>query len=380
MNEPRPAEKLARFVRLLRRDGYAVGVQETLDGLRVAGLSTPLDVELVRNGLRSLSCRDLAEWRRFDTIFDSFWFPERSSAEPELSAAARVDPRLRRIERQRGGVTGLAHAMETDLDADAAERQRGSGAGRQSTLARADFRFLADRRGQLEVERLAERLALRIRRRLTRRRRETTHGTRIHLRRTLRRSLPTGGLPLALRYLERRREPPRLVLLQDVSHSMTGYSPLLTRFVRGLMRVFVRSEAFVFHVRLYRITHLYRENDALTLKRRLESMNQLWMGGTRIADSLRQFNQAWSGRYVNSRTIVIIMSDACDTDDPEHLAEELETLKHRAARVVWLNPLLGRGGIPEDDFTPSALAQLDLVAPAHSLQGLERVADYLARQ
>lgn len=375
------AARLATFVRLLRREGYAVGVQETLDGLRTVSFTEPLNAELIRAGLRSLVCRDLEEWRRFDALFDRFWLPGKEPPASERSAAEMLDPRLRKPQAGRGGVTGLAHAMAEDAETLLADPdQGGGGAGRQNTLSRADFRFLTDRRDQRALERLAERLALRIRRRLTRRRREVARGTRIHLRRTLRRSLPSGGLPRDLRYLERRREPPRLIFIQDVSHSMASYSPLLTRFVRGLLRVFADAEAYSFHVKLHRVTPLYRETDVVSLRRRMEGMNQLWMGGTRIADSLARFNDQYAGRVLNGRCIVVILSDGFDSDRPEELVAALDGLRSRARRLLWLNPMLGRpGACAEEEFSPELLERLDYVGAAHSLAALGEAANYLAR-
>jgi len=370
-----PAERLAGFVDSLRAEGFRIGPGESVDALRLVAACTPPDAAVLRAGMRSLLCRDPGEWRRFHALFDRYWFPDRAPPEPD--AAARVDVRLAQRRPRAPGVTGLGHAVdELPQGMDAA--RRGSGASPHSTLARADFRFLADRHEAREVERLAERLAARIRRRWTRRRRETGRRGRVFLRATLRRSLATGGTPVRRRYLERRQELPRLVLLHDVSHSMAGYQALLTRFTRGLMGVFPRCEVFVFHTRLNRVTHLYRENDAETLRARLEGMSKLWLGGTRIASALASFNREHAPRMVDGRTLVLVLSDGCDTDDPGGLAEEVARLARRAGRVLWLDPLLERGEVPSLDGSLPAVAHLvEAVLPAHSLEALGRVCDHL---
>lgn len=380
MHPDTPAGRIAGFVRMLRREGYGIGVQETLDAVRAAGLSDPLDAEFLRAGLRALTCHDAAQWLCFDGLFENYWYPARARLPNELSAAETIDPRLiARRQARRGGLTGLAHAMDPDSIYSAEIQQIGAGASRQNTLSRSDFRFLTDRRDQREIEILAERLALRIRRRLTRRRREVARGTHIHMRRTLRRNLAIGGLPAHLRFMERRREPPRLVWLQDVSHSMASYSPLLTRFGRGMLRVFPDAEAFVFHTRLFRVTGLYREVNADALRKRLEARNELWLGGTRIAESLASFNQQYAGRYVDRRAIVVILSDGMDSDSPEDLVEAVRALRRRARRILWLNPLLEREGIREaEEFPPALRAMLDFIGAAHSLDSLGRAAEYLA--
>lgn len=370
-----PSRQVARFVRRLRREGFDVGIRETTDALRVAGNDHLLDDRLLCDCLRGLCCRDRKDWRRFETVFREFWFPEQVAVRE--GAAARIDPRLAHA--RRGGVTGIAGASrgEDGRDSD------GGGAGRQRTLAKADFRFLTDRLGQREMEELAGRLALRIRRRATRRRRERHCGRVIHMRRTFRRSLASGGQPLNLRYLAPRLELPRLLLLQDVSHSMAGYSPLLTRFARGLMRVFPRGEAFVFHTRLYRVSHLYRESDAVELQRRLESYQHLWLGGTQIAESLQRFHGQYASRYATRQSIALIMSDGFDTDDPQDLGRELRRLRERVRHVVWVNPMLGRREAreePDGDVTRGLGKLVDFVAPGHSVAGLQTVVDYLAER
>jgi len=371
------SERVARFVRHLRHEGFDVGIRETQDALRMAADQTLLDPHLLGHCLRSLCCRDRQDWRLFDSVFAAFWFPHQAEETP--NSVARIDRRLRR-----GATTGLAGAAETESDDGGPEQGAlGSGAGRQRTLSRADFRFLTDRHDQRELEHLAERLALRIRRRATRRRREHHRGRLIHLRRTFRKSLATGGQPLYLRYMAPRRDLPRIVLIQDVSHSMAGYSPLLTRFARGLLRVFPRAEAFVFHTRLSRVSHLYREVDALSLKRRIEAHNHLWLGGTQIAESLVRFQHEFAPRLLDRHSVVVILSDGFDSDDPVLLAEQLAALRRRCRRLIWINPMLGRRdptNEPDGDITRGLAAMVDFVAPGHSIEGLEQAVNYLARQ
>ncbi len=329
-----PARRVAGFVRLLRREGYAVGIRETLDALRVIEVADPPDVTQLRAALRTLVCRDHDQWTRFRPLFDRYWLPGTAQdAEAEISAAAHIDPRLRRT--QSAATTGFARAV---FDEHGATDVPEGSAGRQKTLTRSDYRFLTDAGERRQIEQLAERLALRLRKRFVRRRRIATRGRRVHLRRTLRKALALGGMPLKRRFIVRRRVPPPLVVIQDISHSMAAYTPLFTRFVRGLLRVFRDAEAFAFHTELFRITELYRETDAAVLRARLEKMSQLWMGGTRIAESLAQFNREYAERMVNARTLVIVLSDGFDTDEPQRLMEELRALKAHGGCVIWLDP------------------------------------------
>lgn len=373
-----PSARIALFVRKLRAEGFHIGVGETMDALRIAGLCKPLDAADLRAGLRALVCQDVVQWHRFDKLFQDFWYPAQQAMPENISAAEAIDPRLLAGRAQRGGVTGLAHAMDPANDAYSASLQGfGAGASRQNTLSRADFRFLTERRDQRDLELLAERVALRIRRRITRNRRENARDGQIAMRRTLRRSLAVGGMPIYPRYLQRVREPPKLIWLQDVSHSMASYSPLLTRFGRGLLRAFPDAEAFVFHVKLFQVTSLYREVNVESLRQRLQSRNELWLGGTRIAESLAQFNRQFASRVMDSRSIVIVLSDGLDSDSPELLLNELMRLRARAHRLLWLNPMLDRDDLASAEVSPQLRQLIDYLGPAHNLESLVHAAEYL---
>lgn len=370
--------RLIQFLNFLRRSGFMAGVKETLDALRIVDLCGALHEQTIRHGLRSLLCRSRDEWARFDPLFDSFWYPQRQLVS---SLSVKRDPRILSSSRSTAA-TGFSHVMEDDAFLEGSAGEDGEdrrGAGRQTALARSDFRFLSDRVAAREMEALAESLATLLRRRLTRRHHLVKRGKKPHMRRTFRNSLAYGGLPIKLSYRERRRAFPRLILFLDISHSMAQYSYLLTRFTRGLVLNFPDAEAFLFHTRLHQITRLFRQTDIEVMRKQLEKRAPLWMGGTRIADSLKSFNRNFSRRVLHARSFVIIMSDGFDADAPELLVEELRLLRKRAKKILWLNPMLGQSNYdPSDNIPIDALPLLDLIAPAHSVKSLEEVITYLS--
>ena len=371
-----PARRVAAFVRDLRNEGYHVGMRESVDSLQVLAHCDPPDAQVIRDGLRGLLCRSREEWRRFDELYDRYWLPTTAEGlEPPLSAAELVDPRLQH--RRQLATTGLAHA---DTHQTTWSDPGFGGAGRQKTLTRTDYRFLTDKRDRRTIERLAERLALRLRNRLARRRRIAKRGRRIHLRRTLRNSLSVGGLPVHRRYVVRRRVPPRLVMIQDISHSMAHYNPLLTHFVRGLLRLFRGSEVFAFHTQLYRVTEWYRERDDSALQRHLQNANHFFLFPPLISSSFPTFNSHSSPRHVNGKTEVLVMSDGFDTDASDDLAAELDVLTGCAHNVVWLNPALGEGEPQSDEEQWTLGERVDLLLPANSFSSLASAVDVIARR
>jgi uncharacterized protein len=242
--------------------------------------------------------------------------------------------------------------------------------------AAAEKDFSAFGSGELEeIQRIAARIARRLAARPSRRWRSASRGPRLDLRRTMRRSLSNSAEPLDLRFRRRKPRKTRIVALCDVSGSMDLYSRFLLQFLYALQGTVARVESFVFSTSLRRVTALLREPEYALALRGLSAEVHDWSGGTRIGECLQAFNAGW-GQLIDRRTVVVILSDGWDTGDPALLGGELESLRLRSRRLVWLNPLLG-----SPDYQPltqgmqAALPHLSVFAPAHnlvSLRALER--------
>lgn len=364
-------ERMAGFVGWLRGHGFKIGVAESLDALRVAEYCTLQDSQRLRWGLKSLLCGHGEEWRRFDRLFEAYWLPATRNASAVSSNAVRLGGLDSSFGNGRQGGASETDRPQAGDDSDAAPGGARGGASARETTATTDFRFLADARQMEAMERMAERLARRMRRRLIRRRHLVRQGRRLHLRRTIRQSLAYGGTPLERIFKRRRRRLPRLVLLLDVSRSMSLYSYLFLRFARGLLGAFQDAQAFVYHTRLIPVSEVLREPDMERLKEKLSLLALGWAGGTRIGESLQAFNRQYARQSLNSRSVVVIMSDGFDTGPPQVLAEELRQIRRRARKIVWLNPLLGREGYqPLAGGMQAALPFIDVFASAHSLESL----------
>lgn len=356
------------FVHRLRAADFDVNTEDAaLIGRALNGLSSP-DLRLSRNACRAVCCRRQYDWQRFNALFDAYWFPQYGHVHevPDRPEGEQSSSRS-------GGLAGIGAGTDVFDGYKSDDASLGAGAGRQTTLAKADFRFLNNRDAMRRVEELAERLAHQMRSRLSRRRKPARRAGQLALRPTLRASVRTGGLPLDPWYSRRRREPPNLVLLHDVSHSMTFNNPLLFRFTRGLVRRFNTTEAFVFNTRLFRVTPIFRETSITRMRESLEKNNRIWLGGTCIADSLSQFREHFAQQTVKADSLLIIISDGFDSNEPQRLADELQALKHRCRRLVWLNPMLERVGFdPDKEAVWNIRRNVDRLLPAHSLDALRR--------
>jgi uncharacterized protein with von Willebrand factor type A (vWA) domain len=358
----RAGDRLAGFPRFLRANGFGVGAADSVETLQAAAQVGVLDARVLRWSLKALLCGRCDEWRRFDALFDAWFLPANRWAAPE----------------QRSVVTGGQGAAARAAESDAAEgddslRPRDAASPAES-LASADFRDLDERAHVLEVEALMRRFARELRRIRLRRQAHARHGRRLALQATIRRSVASGGTPFHLCWQAPREVRPRLVLLLDVSRSMAAYSFFYLRLARALAGELADVHSFIFHTRVTGVAEALRDPDPWRGQERLHLLAQGWGGGTRIGESLAQFNREHAPRLVHSRTAVLILSDGYDTGDPAVLAEALVQLRRRARRIVWLNPLCSRPGYaPVSQGMQAALPHLDLLAPGGSLAAIAAV-------
>ena len=363
-------EHTARFCRRLRAEGLRLGPGDTLDAARTLEAVDLLDREDVRLGLRTALVKRIEDVQLFDALFERFWsgggpVPRNPPVIPPDSDEDREE-RLAASSRRRTG-TSLQSVEEISVPAPSA----------REALGKQDFASFGDEELRA-VTALARRIARRLRARPGRRWKHARRGEQISLRRTLREAMKTGGELSTLSYRERKLRRTRLVVLADVSGSMDLYARLLLQFLYALQNAFSSVETFVFATRLSRITEELRAPGYREALGGLSARVQDWSGGTRIGESLSAFLEGWP-RLVDRRTVVVVLSDGWETGNPEILGEALATLRRRAGRLVWLNPLLGSPGYePLTKGMQAALPHLDVFAPANDLASLEQLARHLS--
>ena len=362
--EKQAAARLTGFPGFLRANGFAVGGGDAVPVLQTAQRVGVLDSSVLRFSLKALLCGRIDEWQRFDELFEAWFLPANSWQRPERrDAAARSAPG--------GWPSGSAGDAAADDEEELRPRQAAS---RQETLTSADFRTLTEREHMLDIEALMRRFARQLKHIRLRREARARHGRRLDLPATIRRSVASGGTPFHLAWQDRRRVRPRLVLLIDVSRSMAQYSFFYLRLARALSAELSDVYSFIFHTHITAVSQALHDPDPWRAQERLHLMAQGWAGGTRIGDSLAQFNREHAPRIVHSRTAILIMSDGYDTGEPQQLSDALVQLRRRARRVVWLNALCNRPGYaPICQGMQAALPHLDLLAPGADLASIQAV-------
>ena len=365
--------RLTGFAGFLRANGYGVGGADSVRVLETTVQTGILDQQILRWSLKALLCGRGDEWRRFDALFDAYFLPPNKKIFVEsnvVAAGARESAGGVRDGSESEPAAGAGHGVAGDADAVAARH----GASREESLASTDFRELNQAEHARDIEALMRRFARRLKHLHLRREARFHHGRRLDLQGTIRQSVASGGTPLRLAWKERRRVRPRLLLLLDVSRSMSLYSFFYLRLARALCAELADVHCFIFHTRITGVAEALRDPDPWRSQERLHLLAAGWGGGTRIGECLRDFNRDHGARLVHSRTGVIIVSDGYDTGEPELLAQALATLRRRSRRMVWLNPLLNQPGFsPESRGMQAAMPHIDLLAPGADLAGIERV-------
>ena len=376
MIELQTEQRITSFLNHLQNEGYQFGIAERKDIFTSLIKNQQLRKASFKHIIQSLVCQNEKDWKGFDQQFESFWYPGENHTE-HLDAAAIVDPRLR----SRQNLVGLAGVSDhPDWFKENNQNAEGAGAAKQSTIGKADFRFITNRRDLRVVERLADRLALRLKTLSKRKYTLRATGRRINIRRTVRSNMQFAGLPLRPLFDVKAQQHPHIVILHDISFSMSWNNPVLFRFCRGLVNAFRKSHVYAFHTELLAVTHLYRSSSLKQMQEKLEADTKLKMGGTCIARSINEFLNLYGKHCLTSKSIVMIISDGFDTDEPHVLHESLQVLSEKSKTIMWLNPMLGRENvkITESDLL-SQYPAVDAFLPANNINGLKMAVDFISK-
>lgn len=366
---------LARFAGVLREHGIQVGVGDEIDATTALTLIDLFDRAEVHRALHiAFKIRPL-DRAAFDALFQSFWAlapADRRLVEvPDRPVAGGALPRVRTA-----GETGTR--ADHERPRQPATNGHTPGYTRDVVLRRKPFEECSAR-DLADMERLLARLVPRWAARRSRRLTPVRGPGLPDFRRSFRRAIGTGGEMLSLARRARALEEPRVVVLCDTSGSMDVHVKFLLAFVLALKRVARTTEVFAFNTSLTRLTPWLVPGKISHTIDRLAIDVPGWSGGTRIGESLTEFVAKYSQPFVTSRSIVVILSDGLDRGDTTMVAGAMRALSAKARKIVWLNPLSGDPRYePTARAMQAALPFVDVLAPAHNLESLERMLPELA--
>lgn len=377
------ADNIVHFARTLRRAGFPLGtgqINEALRAVEAAGIGRRDDL---RATLFATLVTQPGQRPLFEQAFEAFWrdpglfekslaalLPQTLMPPGELPA----DAGARRVaEALRGPAVPREGEKKLLLELDARDTASGD-----ELLAAKDFE-------QMTVEEIARakrvlaRMTWTLPQRLTRRTEAAARGHAFDFRRTLRRALRTGGNVVRLERRRRQFREPPLVVLCDVSGSMSGYARMCLHFLHGLTHTRRvgggATHTFLFGTRLTNITRALKLRDPDEALAKAAALTPDWDGGTRIAEALIRFNRDWSRRVLGQGAVVLLITDGLERDDVRLLGAAAERLHRSAKRLIWLNPLLRY-----DAFAPRAagvktlLAHVDELRPVHNLSSMADLA------
>src|SRR5579859_1041904 len=364
---------LAELAVAMRAQGTRVGVGELLSAHRALAAVDAASRGEAKLALRAVLCSSRADLERFEAAFAAVFGEERPEVwEDPLAELGAIE----RAALPRTAIPGSERDAPSPAAPEPEEPPTAVPAAYSAIelLRHKDFARYSDAEMALARELIVQ-LARRGPTRLSRRTRPTRR--RSHqpdLRRMLRASLRTGGEPIERRWHAPSRRPRPVVLLCDVSGSMTPYARMLLQYLHASVAARRRVEAFAFGTRLTRITNELAGRDHDRALERAAAAVTDFSGGTRIGAALAELNRT-HGRRVGRGAVVVVLSDGWDRGDPELLDTEIARLRRSAHRLVWLNPLAAH-----PDFEPltrgmrAAVPHTDELLPGNSLASLEELA------
>ncbi|MCW2243821.1 vWA domain-containing protein [Azospirillum canadense] len=378
------AINLMHFARALRAAGLPVGpgkLLQAVEAVEAVGVGSRADFYWALHAV-FVNRRDQREV--FDQAFHVFWrnpdilkrmmglmLPTvRTEAHEDRNAMSR-----RVADALRGTAPEAEGPEKTEIEVDAAFT-----VSAQERLQEKDFEKMSAAE-MADAKQMLARIALPVAEAATRRFRTDPRGERIDPRATLRRMLRSGGDLGDLARRKRRTRPPPLVVLCDISGSMTRYSRMLLHFMHAVSNDRDRVHSFVFGTRLTNITRHLRHKDVDVALDAISAAVEDWSGGTRIGTALHAFNRTWARRVLGQGAVVLLITDGLDRDAGEGLAAEAERLHKSCRRLVWLNPLLRwEGFAPRSSGIRALLPHVDDFRPVHNLNSLAGLADALNRE
>ena len=353
---------LAGFGRELRAAGLAVGTGQVVSFCQGLSQLDPTDLrDIYWSGRACLVSRhdDLAA---YDEAFAHYFLGD---AGPRLVIASDGSPAA---DANQARPDALAAATGNARRADA--ESVGHAASDVELLRRKDFAD-CDPDALDAIGRLMAGLLIATPKRKTRRTERARKGVRPDLRRALRTHVRYGGADLRIPRRRARLRARPLVLLLDVSGSMSSYSRALLQFAYAVARGPSRVEVFCFGTRLTRVSGaLARRDPDEALHRAAETVVD-WQGGTRIGESMREYLRTWAWRGGYRGAVVVVCSDGLERGDPDVLAAAMARLSRLAHRVIWVNPLkAGPAYEPATRGMRAVLPHIDLLVSGHNLASL----------
>ncbi|SEQ68003.1 hypothetical protein SAMN05428995_10630 [Loktanella sp. DSM 29012] len=391
---PKLAQNIAHFARALRRAGLPIGPGRVIDAVRavqVAGFTDRMDFYWT---LHACFVSKREEQATFGQIFRLYWRDPRY-LEQMMSF---MQPMVRGVAEERTAQAAEKRAAEALLDGEERDAPQPEDEAKddeilldidasqtistQERLRSLDFEQMSLAE-MAAAKRILAQMSLPVKP-LQSRRTQALPGRIPDWRGTQRMAMRRGGEITDFATKRRRLRYPNLVVLCDISGSMSQYSRAVLHFVHGVANAqgqgWAQVHAFTFGTRLTNITRHLRTRDVDAALSAAGAEAQDWEGGTRIAACLHDFNRDWSRRVMGQGAVVLLITDGLDRDPTADLGREMQRLSLTARQLIWLNPLLRWDGFaPKAKGIAAMLPHVSSFRSGHNIASLAGLAQALAR-
>ncbi len=422
-------ENLAMFADLLRREGLPIGTAEVFDALYALSKIDLMRRDQFKTALQATLIKARRDQPLFSRLFDNFFVP----SEVHRKNAKEAEYYKQQLERRMDLANSELQFKGESLQLNADELQQYSSLSQDQrsrlqdfmqktetgknveprfrplleTVVKSHLRYCktqkSNRKGQTDngtaidsgagsgsgderlreidieaikaadmpaAEQLLQKLSRKLAVRILRRRRSGPRSGPLDLRRSMRDNMRFGGIIFNLKRKPKRRSKQQVLLLCDVSASMKQYSTFVIHFLYGLREVVRNLSCFSFSDNIENLTpELKGRTDLKHLLDRVVRQSKNWGGGTNLGLALSEMAEKYPD-LLNGKTTVIIVSDT-KTISIDQAVKELEKLKDRVRRIIWLNPL------PVEQWTDyrsvSAIGEQVEMWPCSTIAQLEEV-------
>jgi uncharacterized protein with von Willebrand factor type A (vWA) domain len=382
----RLADNIVFFARTLRKAGLKVGPaasRDAVEAVSVAGIGSREEFYWM---LHSVFVKRREDHAVFDQAFRLFW-RSRDLIEKMIAMFSPVAAENREREKLKAGETRVSEALfegheraqppeeKPIIEIDARQTSSGNEVLRSQDFAQMSVAELA------QAKRAIAELTLPFDEIETRRFRPSSQPVKIDPRATMRAAMRLGGDLILPRFRKRRKVHPPLVIIADISGSMSQYTRIFLHFMHVISERRRGVHTFLFGTRLTNITRQMKNRDPDEAVDQCVGSVKDWSGGTRIGETLHQFNRLWSRRVLGQGATVILITDGLERDRVDELDAEMDRLHRSSRRLIWLNPLLRFDGFEaRARGVVTMLKHVDEVRAIHNIAAMGDLVDALADQ
>lgn len=392
-DNPKLTHNITYFARALRKAGLPIGPGRVIDAIRAveaAGFTDKFDFYWV---LHACFVNRPEHRTIYNQVFRLYWRDPRYMEH----MMAMMLPAIRGVQEDRPAQAAEKRAAEALLDGADREVEQDEPKEEETQievdasmtisseekLKSLDFELMSTDE-VAEAKRMLARLKLPVKPLKSRRTKASGQGHLLDWRKTQSAAMRRAGEIHDLAMKKHRTRWPNLVVLCDISGSMSQYSRMVLHFLHAVANEkgagWARVHAFTFGTRLTNITRHLATRDVDQALAAAGSEAQDWEGGTRIAACIHDFNRDWSRRVMGQGAVVLLITDGLDRDNDADLALEMQRLHLSSRRLIWLNPLLRWDGFaPKAAGIKAMLPHVDAFRAGHSINSLEELAQAISR-